>query len=86
MEVDETKTIIMEYQDNLLVRVDSSVVLGSKDYKLVSYEIWTDCEKYKEGIHEEWKEDGQHLYCLNHATTDEEDMIQTFKRRFKIMN
>lgn len=42
MEMDEIKTIIMEYEDNLLVRVESSVMLGDKEYKTLSFEIWTD--------------------------------------------
>lgn len=78
----EAKTIIMEHEDNLLVRVDSSVILGDKEYKLLSYEIWTDREKYEKDIVDERKEDGQYLYCSNYATTDEEDMIRTFKQRF----
>lgn len=82
MEMDETKTIIMGHENNLLVRVDSSVMLGGEEYKTLSYEIWTDREKYRDNIVDEWKEDGQHLYCTNYATTDEEDMIRTFKRRF----
>lgn len=82
MEMDEIKTIILEYEDNLLVRVDSSVMLGDKEYKTLSFEIWTDREKYKDNIYEEWKQGEQYLYCTNHATTDENDMIRTFKRRF----
>lgn len=78
----ETKTIIIEHKDNTLVRVDGSVTLGDKEYKTRSYEIWTDREMYKDNIHEEWKQGKQYLYCTNYATTDEEDMIQTFKRRF----
>ncbi|ASA20249.1 hypothetical protein [Paenibacillus donghaensis] len=80
--MEETKTTIMEHEDNLLVRVNSSVMLGDKKYKLVSYEIWTDREKYKENILVEQKQGEQYIYCSNYATTDEEDMIQTFKRRF----
>lgn len=78
----EAKTILIDHEDNLLVRVDAVTELGGKEYKLVSYEIWTDHEKFKENICEEWKENEQYIYCSNYATVDEEDMIQTFKKRF----
>lgn len=76
----EGKIILMEHQDNLLVRVDGTVTLGEEEYNTVSYEIWTDREKFKENIYEEWKDGEQYIYCCNYATTDEEDMIKTFKR------
>lgn len=82
MKMDETKTVIMEHENNLLVRVDSSVMLGDKEYKTLSFEIWTDREKYEANISDEWKKDGQYLYCTNYAMTDQEDMIRTFKQRF----
>ncbi|MNW32215.1 hypothetical protein D3C74_91550 [compost metagenome] len=76
----------MEHEGNLLVRVDAVTELGGKEYKLVSYEIWTDRQKYEESIPYEWKEDGEYIYCSNYATTDEEDMVKTFKRRFMSNN
>lgn len=77
-------TIVMENEQNLLVRVNFVEELGGIKYKLVSYEIWTDREKFNQGIPVEWVGDEQYIYCSNHATNNEQSMIQTFKNQFKL--
>lgn len=82
--VEVNRTIIMEHEGNLLVRINGVVTLGEKKYKTLSYEIWTDREKFNQNIDIEWKDGNQYIYCSNYATTDEDDMLKTFKRRFNI--
>lgn len=79
------RTVVMEHGDNLLVRVNSVEEMGGKKYYLVSYQIWTDREKFTQDVPVEWIGDNQYIYCSNHATNNEESMIKTFKSQFKIM-
>lgn len=57
---------------------------GEDSYKTVSYEIWTDREKFESDIHQECKDGEQYIYCSNYATTDDEDMIKTFNLLFPV--
>ncbi|NEZ44365.1 hypothetical protein [Paenibacillus alvei] len=79
------RTILMEHEDNLLVLIESAQELGGKSYKMVSYEIWTDRDKYEQNVPFEFVNGEQFIYCSNYATNDRDSMIQTFKKKFQPM-
>ncbi|RJX40954.1 hypothetical protein D3P09_02750 [Paenibacillus pinisoli] len=79
----QNRKIIMEHNGNLLVLNEAVQNLGGIDYKLVSYAIWTDKEKYEQDIPTEFIHGEQYIYCSNYAITDRDSMIRIFQHRFE---
>lgn len=75
---DQKKTIVMKDGDRLLVRVETKLQLGSKEYLSVSFEMWNDFNKYEQNTRSEEKNGQQYIYCMNYATTDQESAIFFF--------
>lgn len=82
--LNEKKSILIERENNLLVRCEGVVKFDEHSYETVSYEVWSDRGKFEADIHQEWKDGEQYIYCSNYATTDEEDMIKTFNLLFPV--
>lgn len=72
----ELHTVLEELNGRLLVKHVKLVKMGERDYPAVHYEIWDNREHFENQIYEQ---DGK-IFCWSYATTDEEEMIQTFRK------
>lgn len=67
--------ILLDDGERILVRSMTAEKIGSETYISIRYEIWSDKNKYLEGIPAE----GNKIYCSGYAGPSEEDMINLFQ-------
>lgn len=67
-------TVLREKNDQALIKIESSILVGRSAYKAHRYEWWRDIEMMKKGIHG----DGTHIYCSGFAGGDEAELITQF--------
>jgi hypothetical protein len=71
-------TILREKDKDILIKKDNVRELGSKEYKTVRYEWWTNKEKMQQGIPEEVINGEQHIYCKGFSGIEEAALIKLF--------
>lgn len=76
------KFVIKQNGNNILVKVISSIELGGRKCNTISFELWTDIEKYVFDIPEEFIDGHQYIYRSRYATTNEQSAINMFNSRF----
>lgn len=80
LEAVETKEVIAEDDDRVLVRVVGAINISGKWWPTLNHELWYDKEKYKLGIPSEHTGRAQHIYMTNITGSDEETLIEYFNR------
>lgn len=80
LEVVETKEVIAEDDNRLLVRVAGAMKLDGKWWPTLNHELWTDKEKFRQGIPSEVKGRTQCIYMVNITGSTEDILIEYFNR------
>ncbi|WP_143067103.1 hypothetical protein [Paenibacillus sp. OK076] len=77
----EVRTVLKEKNNYLLARIDSVVNIGDQKYEGIRFEIWSDREKFEQGITDECIDGQNYIYCSGYAGSSEEDVIRIFEKR-----
>lgn len=72
----DKSTILAENENSILVKVEGCIRIGSISRKALRYEIWSEKEKFIQGI----RSDGKYIYCSGFTGVDENDMIKIFEK------
>lgn len=80
LEAVETKEVIAEDDERVLVRAVGAMNISGKWWPTLNHELWYDKEKYKQGIPSEHKGRAQHIYMTNITGSDEKTLIEYFNR------
>lgn len=74
MERNKHVTILAERENEVLIKIEGSVLIGERTFKTVRHEWWFDKEKMKLDV---YGEDG-YIYCRGFSGSSDEDVILAF--------
>lgn len=72
----DKKTILKQIGKAVVIRIDSEVEVGDKNFKGVEYEIWSDTDKMKSGIR---TDENGNSYVKSISALSDDEPIKLFE-------